>query len=183
LQLDEATFGYTPAKIILKNVNIDVQLDSRIAIIGPNGAGKSTLIKLLTGALQPNSGNANHNAKCRIAYFTQHHIDQLDSTMTAVQFLQHKFPGQVEQDYRNHLGAFGITGLTGIQKIGTLSGGQKSRVAFAVLSMSRPHILLLDEVCFEYQIQDDADHCSRVITSISRVSMHSSTQSASSRVV
>jgi ATP-binding cassette subfamily F protein 3 len=92
------------------------------------------------------SGTANHNAKCRIAYFTQHHIDQLDNTMTAVQFLQHKFPGQVEQDYRNHLGAFGITGLTGIQKIGTLSGGQKSRVAFAVLSMSRPHILLLDEV-------------------------------------
>jgi len=146
LQLDEATFGYTPAKIILKNVNIDVQLDSRIAVIGPNGAGKSTLIKLLTGALQPMSGSANHNARCRIAYFTQHHIDQLDNTMTSVQFLQHKFPGQVEQDYRNHLGAFGITGLTGIQRIGTLSGGQKSRVAFAVLSMSRPHILLLDEV-------------------------------------
>ena len=144
--MDEATFGYTPAKIILKNVNIDVQLDSRIAVIGPNGADKSTLIKLLTGALQPMSGSANHNARCRIAYFTQHHIDQLDNTMTSVQFLQHKFPGQVEQDYRNHLGAFGITGLTGIQRIGTLSGGQKSRVAFAVLSMSRPHILLLDEV-------------------------------------
>lgn len=146
LQLDEATFGYTPQKIILKNVNIDVQLDSRIAIIGPNGAGKSTLIKLLTGTLQPNAGNANINARVRIAYFTQHHIDQLDSTMTAVQFLQHKFPGRVEQEYRTHLGSFGITGLTGIQKIGTLSGGQKSRVAFAVLSMSRPHILLLDEV-------------------------------------
>jgi ATP-binding cassette subfamily F protein 3 len=170
--LDEATFGYTPAKIILKNVNIDVQLDSRIAVIGPNGAGKSTLIKLLTGAIQPNSGSANHNARCRIAYFTQHHIDQLDSTMTPVQFLQHKFPGQVEQDYRSHLGAFGITGLTGIQKIGTLSGGQKSRVAFAVLSMSRPHILLLDEVSLlSSTLQNDTDGCSPVITWISRVSM------------
>ncbi|KAI9632629.1 putative translational regulator GCN20-like ABC transporter protein [Dioszegia hungarica] len=145
LQLDEVTFGYSPEKIILKGVNINVDFDSRIAIIGPNGAGKSTLIKLLTGAIQPMKGSATINPRVRVAYFTQHHIDQLDVTMTPVAFLQHKFPGKVEQEYRSHLGQFGITGLTGIQKIGTLSGGQKSRVAFAVLSMQRPHILLLDE--------------------------------------
>lgn len=145
LQLDEVTFGYSPEKTILKDVNIDVGLDSRIAVIGPNGAGKSTLIKLLTGSIQATIGRATHNNRCRIAYFTQHHVDQLDVTMTPVGFLQAKFPGKVEQDYRSHLGSFGITGLTGIQKIGTLSGGQKSRVAFAVLSMQRPHILLLDE--------------------------------------
>ena len=145
LQLDEVTFGYTPDKVILKGVNIDVGLDSRIAVIGPNGAGKSTMIKLLTGAIQPTTGRATINPRVRIAYFTQHHVDQLDVNMSAVAFLQSKFPGKVEQDYRSHLGAFGITGLTGLQKIGTLSGGQKSRVAFAVLSMQRPHILLLDE--------------------------------------
>ncbi|KAK4688400.1 ATP-binding cassette, subfamily F, member 3, partial [Tremellales sp. Uapishka_1] len=145
LQLDEVTFGYTPEKIILKSVNIDVGLDSRIAIIGPNGAGKSTLIKLLTGDLETSVGRAVRNGRVRIAYFTQHHVDSLDVTMNPVAFLQMKFPGKVEQDYRSHLGAFGITGLTGLQKIGTLSGGQKSRVAFAVLSMQRPHILLLDE--------------------------------------
>lgn len=146
LQLDEVTFGYNPEKTILRGVNIDVGLDSRIAVIGPNGAGKSTLIKLLTGTMQPSKGHATINSRVRIAYFTQHHVDQLDSNMSAVGFLQSKFPGKVEQEYRSHLGAFGITGLTGLQKIGTLSGGQKSRVAFAVLSMGRPHILLLDEV-------------------------------------
>jgi len=146
LQLDEVTFGYSPEKTILKGVNINVDLDSRIAVIGPNGAGKSTLIKLLTGAIQATVGRSTINTRCRIAYFTQHHIDQLDVTMSPVSFLQSKFPGKVEQEYRSHLGSFGITGLTGLQKIGTLSGGQKSRVAFAVLSMQRPHILLLDEV-------------------------------------
>ncbi|KAL1406372.1 hypothetical protein Q8F55_008071 [Vanrija albida] len=145
LQLDEVTFGYVPEKTILKGININVDLGSRMAVIGPNGAGKSTLIKLLTGAIQPTKGTSTRNSRCRIAYFTQHHMDQLDGDMTSVQFLQTKFPGQTEQEYRSHLGSFGITGLTGLQKIGTLSGGQKSRVAFSVLAFLRPHILLLDE--------------------------------------
>jgi ATP-binding cassette subfamily F protein 3 len=145
LQLDEASFGYTPDKLILKDVNVDVGLDSRMAIIGPNGAGKSTLIKLLTGVIQPTKGTATINPRVRVAYFTQHHVDQLDLTMTSVQYLQKMHPGKTDQEYRSHLGQFGITGLTGLQRIGTLSGGQKSRVAFAVLSLQRPHILLLDE--------------------------------------
>ncbi|KAL7418028.1 P-loop containing nucleoside triphosphate hydrolase protein [Mrakia frigida] len=145
LQLDNVTFGYTPEKIILKSVNIDVGLDSRIAVIGPNGAGKSTLIKLLVGDLETMQGTAVRNGRLRIAFFAQHHVDSLDLTLSPVAFLASKFPGQSEQEYRQHLGAFGITGLTGLQKIATLSGGQKSRVAFSVLSMQRPHILLLDE--------------------------------------
>jgi ATP-binding cassette subfamily F protein 3 len=102
----------------------------------------------------------------RRGYFAQHHVDTLVQTMTPVQFLASKFPGKSEQEYRGHLGNFQISGMTGcafiyssfccrvligrfgrLQLIGTLSGGQKSRVAFAVLSLQQPHILLLDEVC------------------------------------
>ncbi|KZT68794.1 hypothetical protein DAEQUDRAFT_738491 [Daedalea quercina L-15889] len=145
LQQNEVSFGYTPDKILLKGVNIDVGLDSRIAVVGPNGAGKSTLIKLLTGELKPLSGHVTQNGRLRIGYFAQHHVDTLTPTMSPVQFLASKFPGKTEQEYRSHLGNFQISGMTGLQLIGTLSGGQKSRVAFAVLSLQRPHVLLLDE--------------------------------------
>ncbi|EPS98082.1 hypothetical protein FOMPIDRAFT_1037646 [Fomitopsis schrenkii] len=145
LQLDETSFGYVPEKVLLKGVNIDVGLDSRIAVVGPNGAGKSTLIKLLTGELKPLAGHVSQNGRLRIGYFAQHHVDTLTPTMNPVQFLASKFPGKTEQEYRSHLGNFQISGMTGLQLIGTLSGGQKSRVAFAVLSLQRPHVLLLDE--------------------------------------
>jgi len=145
LQMSEVTFGYTPEKPVLKNVNFDVGLDSRIAMVGANGAGKSTVIKVLTGELNPLSGHVTRNGRLRVGYFAQHHVDSLIPTMTPVQFLASKFPGKSEQEYRSHLGNFQISGMTGLQLIGTLSGGQKSRVAFAVLSLQQPHVLLLDE--------------------------------------
>ncbi|KAF8887724.1 P-loop containing nucleoside triphosphate hydrolase protein [Infundibulicybe gibba] len=145
LQMSEVTFGYTPDKLVLKDVYIDVGLESRIAMVGANGAGKSTLIKILTGELNPISGHVTRNGRLRVGYFAQHHVDTLIPTMTPVQFLASKFPGKTEQEYRGHLGNFQISGMTGLQMIGTLSGGQKSRVAFAVLSLQHPHILLLDE--------------------------------------
>ncbi|KAK7064756.1 putative ABC transporter ATP-binding protein C29A3.09c [Favolaschia claudopus] len=145
LQMNEVTFGYTADKIILKGVNIDVGLDSRIAIVGANGSGKSTLIKVLTGDLNPMAGHVTRNGRLRVGYFAQHHVDSLIPSMSPVQFLASKFPGKSEQEYRQHLGNFQISGMTGLQSIGTLSGGQKSRVAFAVLSLQQPHVLLLDE--------------------------------------
>lgn len=145
LLLDEVDFGYSPTKKILSDVNIGVTMDSRIAVVGPNGAGKSTMLKLLFGELAPTKGEQKRSGKLRIGMFTQHHLDMLDANASPVSFLQSKFPGRSEQEYRQHLGAFGITGMTGLQKIATLSGGQKSRTAFAMMSLQNPHVLLLDE--------------------------------------
>lgn len=76
----------------------------------------------------------------------QHHVDQLDLNTNSVMFLAQKFPGKVEEEYRRQLGNFGISGMTGLQPLETLSGGQKSRVSFACLALQNPHILILDEV-------------------------------------
>lgn len=77
LQLDNVTFGYTPDRILLRDVNFDVGMESRIAIVGSNGAGKSTLMKLLMGNINPISGDQKRNNRLRIGYFSQHHIDQV----------------------------------------------------------------------------------------------------------
>jgi ATP-binding cassette subfamily F protein 3 len=145
IQMSGVSFGYTPDKPLLKNVDLDVQLDSRIGIVGPNGAGKTTVLKLLIGALQPTTGLISQNPRLRIGFFAQHHVDALDLNMSAVGFMSKMFPGRTDEEYRRHLGAFGITGMTGLQKMEILSGGQKSRVAFAILSLQNPHILVLDE--------------------------------------
>ncbi|KAL1953350.1 hypothetical protein VTO42DRAFT_2986 [Malbranchea cinnamomea] len=145
VQMTNVSFGYAKDKLLLKNVDLDVQLDSRIGIVGPNGAGKTTVLKLLTRQLEPTSGLISHHPRLRIGYFAQHHVDALDMNASAVAFMAKHYPGKTDEEFRRHLGAFGITGMTGLQKLGLLSGGQKSRVAFACLSLANPHILVLDE--------------------------------------
>ncbi|KAL2067257.1 hypothetical protein VTL71DRAFT_1681 [Oculimacula yallundae] len=145
VQMTDVSFGYTKDKPLLRNVDLDVQLDSRIGIVGPNGAGKTTILKLLIGKLTPTSGLISQNPRLRIGFFAQHHVDALDLNTSAVGFMAKEYPGKQDEEYRRHLGAFGITGMTGLQKMEFLSGGQKSRVAFACLSLTNPHILVLDE--------------------------------------
>ncbi|KAH6842922.1 P-loop containing nucleoside triphosphate hydrolase protein [Chaetomium sp. MPI-CAGE-AT-0009] len=145
VQMSDVTFGYSKDKILLRNVDLDVQLDSRIGIVGPNGAGKTTILKLLIGKLQPTSGLISQNPRLRVGYFAQHHVDALDLDASAVTFMAKTYPGRTDEEYRRQLGAFGITGTTGLQKMALLSGGQKSRVAFACLALTNPHILVMDE--------------------------------------
>lgn len=145
LQIQDVTFGYSPDKILMKDVNLDVQMNSRIAFCGGNGTGKTTLLKLLLGLLSPLSGYINKNGRLRIAYFAQHHVDAMDLTLSAVSWMSQTYPGKSDEEYRRHLGSFGITGSLGLQKMQLLSGGQKSRVAFAALCLNQPHVLILDE--------------------------------------
>lgn len=142
IQMTNVSFSYNPGYPIVEKVDLDVQLDSRIGIVGPNGAGKTTVLKLLIGQLQPSGGLITQNPRLRIGFFAQHHVDALDLTQSAVGFCAKMFPGRTDEEYRRHLGAFGITGTTGLQKMALLSGGQKSRVAFACLSLTNPHILV-----------------------------------------
>ncbi|KAL8357805.1 hypothetical protein RB598_002547 [Gaeumannomyces tritici] len=145
IQMSGVTFGYTPDKILLRDVDLDVQLDSRIGIVGPNGAGKTTVLRLLIGKLTPTTGIISQNPRLRVGFFAQHHVDALDLNVSAVTFMAKTYPGRTDEEYRRQLGAFGITGTTGLQKMEFLSGGQKSRVAFACLALQNPHILVLDE--------------------------------------
>ena len=145
IQMTDVSFGYTPDKPLLSHIDLDVQLDSRIGIVGPNGAGKTTVLKLLIGQLTPSKGLISQNPRLRVGFFAQHHVDALDMNDSAVGFMAKNYHGKQDEEYRRHLGAFGITGTTGLQKMSLLSGGQKSRVAFACLSLTNPHILVLDE--------------------------------------
>ncbi|KAL2543794.1 ABC transporter F family member 3 [Forsythia ovata] len=145
ISFSDASFAYPGGPTLFKNLNFGIDLDSRIAMVGPNGIGKSTILKLISGELQPSSGTVFRSAKVRIAVFSQHHVDGLDLSSNPLLYMMRCFPGVPEQKLRGHLGSFGITGNLALQPMYTLSGGQKSRVAFAKITFKKPHILLLDE--------------------------------------
>lgn len=145
VQLDEVFFHYTEATPILDKVDLTILYNSRICIVGENGAGKSTLLRLILGELEPTKGLRHSHRTLRMGFFSQHHVDQLDLNVSSLEFLMKKFPGETEQRYRSQLASFEIGALLAQQPIGSLSGGQKSRVAFAAICMSRPNLLVLDE--------------------------------------
>jgi len=150
----DAAFGYTEDRILYKDLNFGVDCDSRVAIVGPNGAGKSTFLKLLDGSLQPTEGFVRRHAKLSLARFTQHHIEMMDPDQDAVVHMRRLGSGGIKADgtsevtveeARKYLGRFGLQGDLALQPVKNLSGGQKSRLAFAELAWSAPHIMLLDE--------------------------------------
>lgn len=146
LQLNGATFSYSDnGPRVLDDVDLTVDMESRIALVGGNGCGKTTLLKLLLGTLQPQVGHVSRHPRLRIGYFAQHHVDGMDLSLSAIEWMAKVKPGKSDEEYRRLLGAFGISGPLGLQKLALLSGGQKSRVAFACLGLSQPHILILDE--------------------------------------
>ncbi|XP_030751245.1 ATP-binding cassette sub-family F member 3 [Sitophilus oryzae] len=145
LQLNEVTFYYSKNKIIFSDVNIGATMDSRICIVGDNGAGKTTLLKIIMGILSPSAGTRHVHRNLKFGYFSQHHVDQLEMNMNSVEFLQQQYRGKPIEEYRRQLGSFGVSGDLALQTVSSLSGGQKSRVAFANMCMGRPNFLVLDE--------------------------------------
>ncbi|KAF5478030.1 hypothetical protein F2P56_004623 [Juglans regia] len=145
ISFSDASFGYPGGPLLFHNLNFGIDLDSRVAMVGPNGIGKSTILKLIAGELQPSSGTVFRSAKVRIAVFSQHHVDGLDLSSNPLLYMMRCYPGVPEQKLRAHLGSFGVTGNLALQPMYTLSGGQKSRVAFAKITFKKPHIILLDE--------------------------------------
>jgi len=145
LKIEDGKFGYSEDKILLKDIQFGLTMESKIAIVGANGSGKSTLLKLLNGEIELSAGRQARNNRLRTTIFTQHFIDQLDLKLSPVEQFQLKWPGTKAELIRCHLGSFGVTGDMGIRPQYLLSGGQKSRVAFAMSVWKQPHVMILDE--------------------------------------
>ncbi|CAM6103659.1 unnamed protein product [Calypogeia fissa] len=150
LQLMDVGFSYPGREdFSLKNIDVGVDMGTRVAIVGPNGAGKSTLLNLLAGDLQPTEGQSRQSQKLRVGRYSQHFVDLLQMDESAVQYLLRLYPEQEgpskQEAVRAKLGKFGLPSHNHLTPIVKLSGGQKARVVFTSISMARPHILLLDE--------------------------------------
>ncbi|EFJ21885.1 ATP-binding cassette transporter, subfamily F, member 3, SmABCF3 [Selaginella moellendorffii] len=150
MQLIDVQFSYPNRDdFSLKEVDVGIDMGTRVAIVGPNGAGKSTLLNLLAGDLKPTQGEARRSQKLRIGRYSQHFVDLLTMDETPVQYLLRLHPEQEgpskQEAVRAKLGKFGLPSSNHLTPIVKLSGGQKARVVFTSISMSRPHILLLDE--------------------------------------
>lgn len=154
-EMKDISFSWDPEKLppLLQNISLHLTEEDKIGMIGANGVGKTTLVKLIMNSIQPQSGDVHRNRQARIAIFTQHHVDQLDTELSAVEFIIKEFADDPDlkdnkdrvQTVRRRLGRFHITGQQQTQKIRYLSGGQKSRVAFAVATWRKPHFLIMDE--------------------------------------
>ncbi len=144
LHLKEATLGYEN-KTILENVEWRLFYGDKIGLLGPNGAGKSTLVKSLAGTLALKSGGRYEGQGLKIGYFAQHQVEQLRPNESPLQHMRRLDPGTREQEFRNFLGGFDFRGQQADASISPFSGGEKARLALALIVWQKPNLLLLDE--------------------------------------
>jgi ATPase components of ABC transporters with duplicated ATPase domains len=141
---EKVSLGYGE-RTVLRELSFRLDADDRIGLLGANGNGKSTLIKLLAGRLAPMGGQVRKSGKLRIGYFAQHQAEELDLEASPALAVARRRPRDTETQVRAHLGRFGFSQERADTKIGNLSGGEKARLLFALMSAEKPHILLLDE--------------------------------------
>jgi ATP-binding cassette subfamily F protein 3 len=144
IRAEKLGFAYGD-KTLFKNIDLVLRTGSRIALLGPNGAGKSTLIKLLVEELQPTLGTLEITPGIRIGYFAQHQLENLDSAATPLQHMERVAPKETTLGLRSFLGRFGLAGDSEDRPVESFSGGEKSRLALALIAWQKPHLLLLDE--------------------------------------
>jgi ATP-binding cassette subfamily F protein 3 len=143
--LDEVEVGYAPDRPVLRKLDLRLDMDDRIALLGANGNGKSTMVKLLAGRLAPLAGSMRRSPKLKVGYFAQHQQDELDLTATPLQLMQRLKPLGNDEPRRAQLARFGIGVGKADTRVGQLSGGEKARLLFALMTHEKPHVLLLDE--------------------------------------
>jgi len=144
LTLEEVNLGYGDTEILTK-VSLSIQQGDRIGLLGANGAGKSTLVKAMVGDLTPEAGDRQASRNLVVGYFSQHQVDDLPSDSQPLTLLLSRYPELSESQGRNYLGGYGFHGDAVFQAIHTLSGGERARLALALIIRRRPNLLLLDE--------------------------------------
>jgi ATP-binding cassette subfamily F protein 3 len=144
LNIEKAALGYSETPT-LNNVNIVLRADSRIGLLGPNGAGKSTFVKTLVGDLPLINGTKTCSEHLKIGYFAQHQLEFLDLQASAILHIQRLSPTVSEQVIRNFLGSFNFHGDKAVEAIKPFSGGEKARLALALIVWQKPNLLILDE--------------------------------------
>jgi len=144
ITLDLASVGYgdTP---ILQRLNLRLDPDDRIALLGRNGNGKTTLARLLAAQLTPMEGAMAATSKMRVGYFTQYQVEELDRSETPLQHMTTSMKGATPAAVRAQLGRFGFSGPKATTEVGKLSGGERARLALALITRDAPHMLILDE--------------------------------------
>ncbi|MBN8501254.1 MAG: ABC-F family ATP-binding cassette domain-containing protein [Sphingomonadales bacterium] len=144
ITLDLASVGYgdTP---VLSRLNLRLDPDDRIALLGRNGNGKTTLARLLAAQLAPMDGAMNASGKMRVGYFTQYQVEELDRGETPLQHMTVLMKGATPGAVRGQLGRFGFSGPKATTEVGKLSGGERARLALALITRDAPHLLILDE--------------------------------------
>lgn len=144
ITLDLAAVGYDD-KPILRRLNLRVDPDDRIALLGRNGNGKTTLARLLAAQLTPMEGSMNASGKMRVGYFTQYQVEELSSDSTPLELMTRAMTGKTPAAVRAQLGRFGFSGHRATSIVSSLSGGERARLALAIITRDAPHLLILDE--------------------------------------
>ena len=143
LTLDEATLGYSEP--VLQKINLSLHPGDRIGLLGPNGAGKSTLMKSLVGAISLLDGHKFEGGNLKVGYFSQHQVDDLDLSKTAYQCIHQLDTDKTEQQVRTYLGGYDFKNDKVKDPIKLFSGGEKARLALAIIAYQKPNLLLMDE--------------------------------------